>query len=69
MTQFDTNMKAVTVRQLMNLHIFKKYMRLVAGEGGLDRTVVHTTVWEAPDLAAQLEGREFVLSVGYLRSV
>jgi purine catabolism regulator len=69
MPQIDSTMKAVTVRQLMNLHIFKKYMRLVAGEGGLDRTVVHTTVWEAPDLAAQLEGREFVLSVGYLTSV
>ena len=69
MTQFDTNMKAVTVRQLMDLHIFKKYMRLVAGEGGLDRLVVHTTVWEAPDLAAQLEGREFVFSVGYLTRV
>ena len=60
---------AVTVRQLMNLHIFKKYMHLVAGEGGLDRLVVHTTVWEAPDLAAQLEGRDFVFSVGYLTSV
>ena len=27
MTQFDTNMKAVTVRQLMDLHIFKKSER------------------------------------------
>ena len=28
------NPNAVTVRQLMDLHIFKKYMHLVAGEGG-----------------------------------
>lgn len=69
MTEFNGTMEAVTVRQLMELHIFKKYIRLVAGEGGLDRSVVHSTVWEAPDLAAQLEGGEFVLSVGYLISI
>ena len=55
----------VTVRRLISLYNFKKYTRLVAGEKGLDRTVVHTTVWEAPDLARRLEGHEFVFSVGY----
>lgn len=58
--------RAVTVRQIAQLHNFKKYTRLVAGEEGLDRTVAYTTVWESPELASRLEGQEFVFSVGYL---
>lgn len=58
--------QAVTVRQIAQLHNFKKYTRLVAGEEGLDRQVAYTTVWESPELASRLEGQEFVFSVGYL---
>ena len=52
--------QAVTVRQIAQLHNFKKYTRLVAGEEGLDRQVAYTTVWESPELASRLEGQEFV---------
>lgn len=64
--QVADELKNVTVRQISQLDIFKKYARLVAGEKGLDRFVTHTTVWEAPDLADRLEGQEFVFSMGYV---
>lgn len=58
--------RAVTVRQIAQLHNFKKYTRIVAGKEGLDRQVAYTTVWESPELARRLEGNEFLFSVGYL---
>lgn len=67
--KIDKKIQAVTVRQISQLHSFKKYAHLVAGEKGLDRLVSQTTVWEAPDLAARLEGNEFVFSVGYLTKI
>ena len=58
-------MKNVTVRQLLQTSVFNKYMTLVGGAEGLDRTVEYVTVWESPDMWRWLNGREFVISAGY----
>jgi len=58
-------MKEVTVASLMQLDIFKENLALVAGEGGLGRSVVFVTVQEAQDFADWLDGGEFVLSTWF----
>ncbi|MGI6782822.1 MAG: PucR family transcriptional regulator [Aminivibrio sp.] len=58
-------MHKVTVRQLLQSSVFNKYMTLVGGEEGLDRTVEYITVWESPDMWRWLNGNEFIISAGY----
>lgn len=58
-------MREVTVASLMQLDIFKEHLTLVAGENGLDRSVVFVAVQEAPDFADWLDGGEFVLSTWF----
>lgn len=55
----------VTVKELMETDIFRKKVRLVAGDGGLDRKVTYVTVQEAPDFHTLIDGGEFVLSTWY----
>ncbi len=56
---------SITIRWLTEIDFFKQYVRLVAGENGLERKVTYVTVQEAPDLYRLLSGGEFVLSTWY----
>lgn len=56
---------SLKVRDLLNI-VELEGIRLLAGEGGLDRDVINVNVMEAPDIARWLRGGEFLLTSAYL---
>lgn len=55
---------SVTIRDIMDLPIFKK-ARVIAGYGGINKEIKSVTVAEVPDAADWLKGGELVMTTGY----